>query len=78
MKPWYTFRFVFDDVDAHIRVAFELRDRRGGLLVEEVIDPVQLIGPFKVPFEDQLLTSQWGSGHVWFFDSAWGLQPSDR
>jgi hypothetical protein len=71
---WYTFRFVFNDVDGHIRVAFELRERRGSLLVEEVIDPVHLMGPVRVPFEEQLRTSQWGSGHVWFFDIAAGLQ----
>lgn len=71
---WYTFRFVFGDDDGHIRTAFELRDRRGRLLVEEAIDPVQLIGPDKVPFEDELLASEWGSGHVWFFDIASGLQ----
>lgn len=71
---WYTFRFVFDDADGHIRVAFELRDRRGGLLAEEVIEPVGLAGPFKVPFTQELLTSEYGSGHVWFFDIALGLQ----
>lgn len=71
---WYTFRFVFDDADGHIRVAFELRERRGGLLVAEVIEPVRLEGPVKVPFEDPLLTSEWGSGHVWFFDIASGLE----
>lgn len=71
---WYTFRFVFDDVDGHIRVGFELRERRGGLLVEEVIEPVRLDGPVKVPFTQELLTSEWGSGHVWFFDIASGLQ----
>ncbi len=72
---WYTFRFVFGDDDGHVQVAFELRERRGGLVVEEVIEPVRLEGgPFKVPFTQELLTSEWGSGHVWFFDIASGLQ----
>jgi hypothetical protein len=71
---WYTFRFVFDDVDEHIQVAFELRERRGGLLIKEVIEPVRLDGPVKVPFTQELLTSEWGSGYVWFFDIAPGLQ----
>ncbi len=57
-----------------IRVAFELRDRQGALLVEEIIEPVRLEGPVKVPFTEELLTSEWGSGHVWFFDIASGLQ----
>lgn len=71
---WYTFRFVFADDDGHVEVAFELHERHGGLLTEQVIQPVRLEGPVKVPFTQELLTPEWGSGYVWFFDIAPGLQ----
>lgn len=72
---WYVFRFVYGDEGGHIEVGFELRDRDGALLTRrDAIEPVELLGPVKVPFTGELLTSEWGSGHVWFFDIASGLQ----
>jgi hypothetical protein len=72
---WYTFRFVFTDVAGDVWVDFELAERSGPTLaVVENIAPVDLMGPFKFPFTDELLTSEYGSGHVWFFDIAFGLQ----
>lgn len=72
---WYTFRFVFDDVGGSVQVDFELSARKGPLLVvEENVEPVELFGPFKAPFMEELSTAEYGSGHVWFFDIALGLK----
>ena len=72
---WYTFRFVFSDEAGEVRVDFELADRRGGILavMEEVV-PNELWGPVRVPFAGELPTAEYGSGHVWFFDIAFGLE----
>ena len=80
---WYTFRFIFSDDDGKVRVDFELDDTKGGQLARsEAVGPVDLWGPVKQPFPSpplhdsppELLTSEYGSGHVWFFDIAFGLQ----
>jgi hypothetical protein len=72
---WYTFRFVFSDVAGSVWVDFELDERNGGnLAVIEGLAPVNLMGPVKKPYTDDLLTADYGSGHVWFFDVAGGLK----
>jgi hypothetical protein len=72
---WYTFRFVFDDVGGQVQVDFELAARKGPILVvEQNLAPVELIGPFKAPFVEELPTADYGSGHVWFRDIALGLK----
>lgn len=72
---WYTFRFVFSDDAGAVRVDFELADRSGGTLaVVEDVPPVELWGPAKIPFVAELPTAEYGSGHVWFFDVAFGLR----
>lgn len=72
---WYTFRFVFDDVGGYVQVDFELAARKGPVLaVEENMMPIELLGPFKQPFMDELPTAEYGSGHVWFRDVALGLE----
>ena len=71
---WYTFRFLFSDVGGAVSVDFALRERSGKTLVNaEDLSPVQLLGPFKLPYAGPLPTDGYGSGHVWFFDVAWGL-----
>lgn len=71
---WYTFRYVFRDVEGSVQVDFELADRRGGtLFVEPDLQAFELAGPFKVPFPGELSTSDYGNGYVWFFDLAFGL-----
>ena len=72
---WYTFRYVFSDLGGHVNVDFELSKRKGPVLAEIVdIIPVELMGPFKVPYMKPLMTEEYGSGHVWFFDIAFGLE----
>lgn len=72
---WYTFRFVFSDVAGEVWVDFELDARSGGTLATiENVAPVELWGPFKFPFSGELPAAEYGSGHVWFFDVAFGLQ----
>ncbi|MEJ2602935.1 MAG: hypothetical protein P8172_06535 [Gammaproteobacteria bacterium] len=71
---WYTFRFRFADEEGSVRVDFQLEDRAGNTLtMAEDLAPVELQGPFKVPYAGALPTTGYGSGHVWFFDVAWGL-----
>ena len=76
---WYTFRYVFSDVAGDVWVDFELAERNGPTLaVVENVTPFELEGPFKLPFvgpfEGELPTEAYGSGHIWFFDIAMGLQ----
>jgi hypothetical protein len=72
---WYTFRFAFRDAAGRVRVDFELAERNGRVLaVIEDVAPVELLGPVKVPFEKEPPTAEYGSGHVWFFDVAYGLE----
>lgn len=83
---WYRFRFVFGDDGGAIRADFELADRRGRTLVSVADLPAEkLTGPFKVDVEDYvppegfpplppLATSNYGSGHTWFFIVAPGLE----
>lgn len=72
---WYSFRFVFADVAGFVQVDFELAERNGRVLaVIEDVAPVDLLGPFKLPFDQDLPTAAYGSGHVWFFDIAFGLE----
>jgi len=72
---WYTFRFVFSDVAGEVWVDFELAERSGATLgVVENVAPVDMAGPYKFPFESDLPTAEYGSGHVWFFDIALGLE----
>lgn len=72
---WFTFRFVFSDVAGSVWVDFELDDRNGGNLVAvEGVEPVNLLGPVQVPYLGELPTAEYGSGHAWFFDIAFGLQ----
>lgn len=71
---WYTFRFAFSGEDGEVEAAFELRDRRGDVLARVELEPLQLSGPAIEPFEGGLPTAEYGSGHVWFFDIASGLQ----
>ncbi|MCL7962298.1 MAG: hypothetical protein M8860_05545 [marine benthic group bacterium] len=75
-KPgWYTFRFSFSDEGGSVRVDFTLAERRGGdLITRTALPPIRLAGPVQIPFVDPLPTSGYGSGHVWFFDVAAGLQ----
>lgn len=72
---WYTFRFLFSDVAGDVWVDFELAERKGGTLaVIEGMDPVELLGPAKIPYAKELPTAEYGSGHVWFYDIAGGLK----
>lgn len=72
---WYTFRFRFSDEEGSVRVDFTLAERRGGTLItRSSIPPTELAGPVQMPFVDPLPTSGYGSGHVWFYDVAAGLQ----
>lgn len=72
---WYTFRFRFDEVEGRVRAGFDLRARNGRTLASvSEIAPVELLGPVQVPFSRPLLASEYGSGHVWFFDIAFGLE----
>ncbi|MEX0709541.1 MAG: hypothetical protein WD078_16410 [Woeseia sp.] len=72
---WYTFRFLFSDEGGNVRVDFELRGTRGGTLARlDSVAPTELGGPFKFPYGDEVPTSGYGSGHVWFFDIASGLK----
>ena len=71
---WYTFRFVFSDEDGSVRVDFELDDRSGRTLARsESVQPTLLGGPFQFPYPDPVPAADYGSGHVWFFDIAFGL-----
>lgn len=83
---WYRFRFLFDDDRGAIRAAFELDDRRGRTLATEAgLQAEKLAGPFKVDVQDYvppeglpplppLTTSNFGTGHTWFFIVAPGLE----
>lgn len=72
---WYTFRYVFRDDGGQVEVDFELKQRRGGtVFVEQDLQAYTLAGPFKVPFAGDLPTSEYGSGYIWFFDIAAGLE----
>lgn len=72
---WYTFKFRFSDEGGSVRVDFTLAERRGGeLITRSSLPPIELAGPVQIPFVDPLPTSGYGSGHVWFFDVAAGLQ----
>ena len=72
---WYTARFIFSDEDGSVRVDFELDDRDGRTLTrEESVAPVDLLGPFQFPYTSPVSTAEYGSGHVWFFDIAYGLE----
>ena len=67
---WYTFRFVFSEVDGEVEAAFELRGRSGPLLTRvDPLAPEALAGPFKVPFADALPVEAYNVGHLWFFDA---------
>ena len=72
---WYRFRFLFSEEGGEARVDFELAERRGPVLTRiDDIAPVNLLGPFKAPFAAPLPTDAYGSGHIWFFDIALGLE----
>ncbi|MEJ2539005.1 MAG: hypothetical protein P8188_03300 [Gemmatimonadota bacterium] len=67
---WYTFRFVFSEVEGTVEAAFELRERNGGVLTRVSPLPAQALnGPVKVPFTEALATNAYGPGHLWFFDA---------
>jgi hypothetical protein len=67
---WYSFRFIFSDQRGEVRAAFELRDRTGGVLTRvNPLLPEALAGPIRVPFAESLLSADYGSGHLWFFDA---------
>lgn len=71
---WYSFRFLFSDEGGQARVDFELSEAQGAILATlDALQPIDLVGPFKFPYESELPTSEYGSGHVWFFDIAFGL-----
>jgi hypothetical protein len=72
---WYTFRFIFSNEDGSVRVDFELDDRNGTALArQDSLDAVDLWGPVQVPYMAPIPTAGYGSGHVWFFDIAYGLE----
>lgn len=72
---WYTFRFVFSEKDGEVEAAFELRDHGGDLLTRVgALEPMKAQGLSMVPFEGELPTDEYGSGHIWFMDIASGLQ----
>ena len=71
---WYTVRFIFSNEDGSVRVDFELAGRNGAPLAREnAMEAVDLWGPVKVPYTAPVPTADYGSGHVWFFDIAFGL-----
>lgn len=72
---WYTFRFVFAEEEGKVEAAFELHDHRGDVLtrVDELV-PMEFEGPVMAPFEGELPTDEYGSGHTWFMDIASGLR----
>lgn len=72
---WYTFRFAFSEEDGEVKAAFELRDHLGDLLTRVgALEALELQGSTMVPFEGELPTDEYGSGHIWFMDIASGLQ----
>ncbi|WP_147306711.1 MULTISPECIES: hypothetical protein [unclassified Wenzhouxiangella] len=72
---WYTFRFVFSEEDGEVTAAFELRDRRGDVVTQVgELEPMKAQGMSMVPFEGELPTDEYGSGHIWFMDIASGLR----
>ena len=67
---WYTFRFLFSETDGAVAAAFELRGRRGPVLMRVDDLPAEaLVGPVKVPFAESLSVDDYGMGHLWFFDA---------
>jgi hypothetical protein len=72
---WYTFRFQLSDEAGSVHVGFELDDPKGGTLARiDSVAPVELPGPFKFPYMEAVPTAEYGSGHAWFRDIAFGLQ----
>lgn len=71
---WYTFRFVFSDEQGEVRVTFELRERRGGVLTRVELPAKSFAAGFPAAdVQEPLLTRDHGSGHIWFIDLPPGL-----
>lgn len=67
---WYTFSFLFGEADGEVEAAFELRGRRGPVLMRVDGLPARaLAGPFKAPVTERLSVDDYGVGHLWFFDA---------
>lgn len=71
---WYTFRFLFSDDGGSVRADFELAARNGPTLARsDSLPAMELLGPVQVPYLKPVNASEYGSGHVWFFDIALGI-----
>lgn len=71
---WYTLRFIFSDDAGAVTVAAQIDDTGGRVLGHvDSVAAQELVGPFKIPDTRVLNTAEYGSGHVWFFDIALGV-----